>query len=139
MLYLKSAVPALLLFCYGGAHTRPDSMVLHVRAATGVFVKPGSTPSVSLPPLQLPGSPVRKPRRPNKQRFDMLTKYVAGSCAYDLVDELLHAVLIEQPASVLPFLVTYLRKRAAVGKKDPALLGASESSKLEAAPALGAV
>ena len=113
-------------------------MVLHVRAATGVFVKPGSTPSVSLPPLQLPGSPVRKPRRPNKQRFDMLTKYVAGSCAYDLVDELLHAVLIEQPASVLPFLVTYLRKRAAVGKKDPALLGASESSKLEAAP-LGAV
>ena len=31
-------------------------MVLHVRAATGVFVKPGSTPSVSLPPLQLPGS-----------------------------------------------------------------------------------
>ena len=112
-------------------------MVLLVRAATGVFVKPGSTPSVSLPPLQLPGSPVRKPR-PNKQRFDMLTKYVAGSCAYDLVDELLHAVLIEQPASVLPFLVTYLRKRAAVGKKDLALLGASESSKLEAAP-LGAV
>ena len=56
-------------------------------------------------------------------RLESLSKYVATSGCYDVIDAMLQAVLVERPTAVLPFLVQFARgcehkeKRAKVATK----------------------